>query len=330
MRPEQRAYWEREISLRREQWQTPNDLLHRRARSEDMLDCGIIAGISISDIVAGKIAESQIPAEVIQAFHTQYPQYGESFVDAVRHLALHADRLEGLINGVKGKLFELDYVNWLNHGHLPTGWTADLAHSATNPNWDVAVRDAHGRIHELIQAKATAHLGTIRETIAANPHLDVVVPHDVYAEAAMHSGHWGSLIDGPGTLRDLNQTMGDAAANADQMADFPILGVAIAIGLIGGQNYLDFRRGKKSLRDAFQNTGTRSGLAIVASTGGWAAFVLTGNPLAKPTVSVLIRKFGGQALQNRERRELMRSYIRQVQESRLLLERQLSRPVFEA
>src|SRR5205807_1092127 len=122
-----------------------------------------------ADIIAGKIAESQIPPDVIEAFHAQYPQYGSSFVDAVNHLSAHPDQLAGLISGVKGKLFEIDYIEWLNNGHLPTGWTAELAGHANNPAWDVAILDAHGRLDEVLQLKATESLAYVKEAIAAHP-----------------------------------------------------------------------------------------------------------------------------------------------------------------
>ena len=89
----------------------------------------------------------------------------------------------GLVNGVKGKLFELDYAGWLNHGHLPAGWTADLAHHANNPGWDIVIHDAHGQVDALLQLKATESLNYVREAIAAHPDIDVVVPHEIYEKA---------------------------------------------------------------------------------------------------------------------------------------------------
>ncbi len=97
-------------------------------------------------------------------------------MDAVKHLAPNPHELAGLISGIKGKLFEIDYIDWLNHGHLPDGWTAELAHSANNPAWDIAIHDGHGHVAELLQVKATESLAYVREAIAAHPEIDVVVP----------------------------------------------------------------------------------------------------------------------------------------------------------
>ena len=87
---------------------------------------------------------------------------------------------------MKGKLFEINYVDYLNHGHLPDGLTAELAHNATNPAWDIVIHDQHGHVAELVQLKATASLSYVHEAIAAHPNIDVVVPHDMYEQMANH------------------------------------------------------------------------------------------------------------------------------------------------
>ena len=87
-------------------------------------------------------------------------------------------------------------MTWLDHGHLPSGWTAELAHQANNPGWDIAIRDSHGAIDEVLQLKATASLTYVREAIAAHPDINVVVPHDVYERLATHPALLGHLADG--------------------------------------------------------------------------------------------------------------------------------------
>lgn len=332
MRPDQREYWERELRTRREPLRKPIELLRRAASSEDFIDTAVIAGFSVSDIVAGKIAESQIPHDVLEAFHDQYPRYGSSFVEAVNHLRSDPERLAGLINGVKGKLFEVDYAAWLNHGQLPIGWTAALAHSANNPAWDVVIRDNHGQISQLLQNKATATLDSVREAIAAHPNIDVVVPHELYNQAATHPELVGHVIDGHGTLSSLNDSMAAAQGHAtDAGLHFPVIGPLIAIGLIAGQNYMDYRKGRKNLEEAVRNVQRRGALAIVATSGYWATTVLSGgNHFAGISVSVLIRTLGNQRLRNHERQELMKTYINSVRDSRLSLRAQTQRPLLEA
>jgi hypothetical protein len=78
MRPEFRDRWEMEIRKRTEPFQKPKDLLLRATASEDVVDTAVIGGVEVVDILAGKIAESQIPSNVLAAFHA----YGTSFVEA--------------------------------------------------------------------------------------------------------------------------------------------------------------------------------------------------------------------------------------------------------
>ena len=87
MTPEHQNRWELEIRRTQGPLRKPADLLRRAASSEDVVDSAIIGGVAVADIVAGKIAESQIPPDVLEAFHAQYPQYGSSFVQAVNHLS---------------------------------------------------------------------------------------------------------------------------------------------------------------------------------------------------------------------------------------------------
>ncbi len=334
MTPNQRAYWEGEICKYGEPPRKPDDLMQRASTSEFALDAAVIAGISVSDIVAGKIAETQIPRDVIDAFHAQYPHYGASFVEAVNRFHSHPERLAGLINGVKGKLFEIDYAAFLNHGHLPAGWTAELAHRANNPAWDLVIRDSHGNVNELLQAKATGTLAAAREAIAAHPHIDVVLPHELYTQAATHTSLAGHVVDGHTHLSHLNEIMYSAKNHAVRAGcQLSLEGALFRFGLIGfgvvaGQNYAAYRSGKKTLQEAIASTQNRSVLMIVAGVGSWTATLLTGgNPIAGIAASLFVRSLGEQHLRNSERCEQMKVSINNVVESQKELQAQLRRPI---
>src|SRR5271156_2987339 len=132
---------------------SPRVLFSQHLTADQPLDAAVIGGCAGRDILAGKVRESQIPPLVLKAFHSQYPHVG-GFVDFVRD---HKgdESLLGIINGIKGKAFELEYLNYLNHGPLPAGAVAELAFSPTQEGWDIAIRDAHGHIIEHLQLKAT-------------------------------------------------------------------------------------------------------------------------------------------------------------------------------
>jgi hypothetical protein len=311
----------------------PVDLLRRVVSSEDFLDCAVIGGMSVKDILTGKVAEWQIPSNVIEAFHAQYPQHGASFVQAVNHLANDPDKLMGLVNGVKGKLFELDYSEWLNHGHLPEGWTAELAHHANNPGWDVVIHDAHGHVDQLLQLKATDSLNYVREAIATHPDIDVVVPHELYEKLAENHDAVSHILDGHEALGHLSGHVEDAVGHAEAAGaaeHIPFVGPIIVIGLAAALNYRSYRQGRMTPAEALRNVGERGALAFFASGAGWAAALLAHEPFVGLPTSVAARLFGGQFLHNRRRRELLTEYVETIRGSRKQLEGQLRRPLLEA
>ncbi len=329
MRPEYRTRWELEIRKRTEPLKKPSDLLRRAVSSEDFVDSAIIGGVAVADILAGKVSESQIPSDVLAAFHAQYPQHGSSFVQAVNHLAGHPDQLSGLISGVKGKLFELDYAGWLNHGHLPHGWTAELAHHANNPAWDIVIHDAHGHVNELLQLKATESFSYVREAIAAHPDIDVVVPHELYQRLADHPEMLSHVVDGHQALDHINGHLAEAVGHAEAAGihfHFPIF----AIGFAACQNYSRYRKQKITLDEALRNVGERGMLAMFAGGVGWAAAALSHASLVGVPVSMGARLIGGQFLHNRRRRELLAEKIATVMDSRRHLELQIGRPLLDA
>ncbi|MFY9976850.1 MAG: hypothetical protein WA252_13575 [Candidatus Sulfotelmatobacter sp.] len=333
MTPEHRERWGLEIRKQKRPLNKPADLLRRAASSEDFVDSAVIGGVSVADILAGKIAERQIPPDVIKAFHAQYPQHGASFVHAVVALRGDPDKLMGLVSGVKGKLFELDYADWLNHGHLPDGLTAELAHHANNPGWDIVIHDAHGHVDNLLQLKATESLDYVRAAIAAHPDIDVVVPHGLYEKLADHHEALGHILDGHETLEGINGHITGAVHHAEAAgaaAHFPIVGPAIVIGLAVGLNGRAYRQGKVSMEQALRSVGQRGILAVLASGAGWAVTLFAHEPFIGLPTSVMVRLLGGQYFHNQRRRELLTENLKAIRDSRGHLELQLQRSLLEA
>jgi hypothetical protein len=331
VKPEYSKRWELEIRRQggRSKLKKPCDLLQRAISSEDFVDSAVIGGVEVAHILAGKVSESQIPRDVLDAFHAQFPQHGLSFVDAVNHLSGDPERLMGLVNGVKGKLFEIDYAKWLNHGHLPPGLTAELAHHANNPAWDIQIHDAHGHISGLIQAKATETLAYVREAIAAHPSIPVAVPHELYERMGDHPELLSHLLDGHESLDHLTGQATVAADHADAAGlhfHFPIIAIAFA----AGQNFHRYRKGDVTMEWALFNVGERSALAVIATGAGWVAVAATHATLIGIPVSMGTRMLGGQLLHNLGRRKLLDSYIETASISRSCLELQVPRPLLEA
>ena len=323
MRNDLRARWQQEVENLKGKLKCPRDLLMREMSPEDFLDTAVVGGVSVGEIVAGKISELQIPENVKEAFHLQYPNVPYTFVEEVGRLSRSSEQIQGLINGVKGKLFEIDYAKWLNEGHLPTGYTAALAQNANNPAWDIVVRDSHGHIDELLQMKATASLPYVQAAIAAHPNIDVVVPHDLYDQLSHHPELFEHVIDSHQHLTSMASQVSEGIGHAEAAGihfHFPVIGMLFA----ASQNFARYRRGNIGLQDALQNFGERAILFIISSGVNFgvslAATPFVGVPFAMSTRMVV-----GQFFHNRNRRKVLDMRIQIVRSSRRCLELQATR-----
>lgn len=193
------------------------------------LDSALIFGENLASYVAGRVTDSDLAPDVVEAFHLQYPDLAQTttFADHVRTLADDEAALAGFLAGVKGKVFELHAVDYLNSGNLPSGWHAELATSATQPGYDITVIDDHGQVAEVVQVKATAARSLIDHHIAAHPEVpDVVVPSELaYTDvqgAELHALQESSLA--------LDYHVGQAADFADHDPSFgiPMLSIVAA------------------------------------------------------------------------------------------------------
>ena len=142
-------------------------------------------GISVS-VIHGYYHIDYIPEEVEEAYKAAYPI--KSQTDNLRDIIEDADNTElaGLISGIKGKLFEMRYVDFLNNGHLPDGYEAVLAESATNPGWDIAILDNNGIAVNELQMKATDSVDYIKTALERYPDIDIVTTEEVYNSVVMH------------------------------------------------------------------------------------------------------------------------------------------------
>lgn len=170
-----------------------------------MVDSLAVGGDLLSDILLHGAS-----ADVQAAFAAAYPQQAQhiSFEDAVR--SLPDEHLNGLISGVKGKLFEMQYVDYLNDGHLPDGYEAVLATSATQPGWDIAIHGTDGHIADVLQMKATDSIDYVHHALERYPDIDVVTTHEVYSQLVMN-GAADSVIDSGMSNADVTQSVLESA-----------------------------------------------------------------------------------------------------------------------
>lgn len=161
-----------------------------RLSKPTLLDSLVVGGQTL----ASYIQQGTVPVEIQQAYELAYPHLAvaHSFTEEVSRL--DGDQLVGLVSGVKGKLFELKYVDYLNGGHLPDGFHAELAASPTNPGWDIAILGPDGSMRDTIQAKATDSVSYVLEAIKQNPQIDVVTTSEVHSHLVMQ-GFADHVID---------------------------------------------------------------------------------------------------------------------------------------
>ena len=166
-----------------EEYRTICSRLCDKLSQKDMLLDSL--GISVS-VIHGYYHIDYIPEEVEEAYKAAYPI--KSQTDNLRDIIEDADdtELAGLTSGIKGKLFEMRYVDFLNDGHLPDGYEAVLAESATNPGWDIAILDNNGITVNELQMKATDSVDYIKTALERYPDIDIVTTEEVYNSVVMH------------------------------------------------------------------------------------------------------------------------------------------------
>lgn len=244
--------------------------------SRDWLDAAVLAGDSVPDLIheirAGHVTDSHYPPEVLKAFHLQYPNVQIGFTDFIRQHD-HPDELRRIFSGVRGKYFELVHVASLNE-HLPDGYVAHLAESATQPGYDVIIEGPDHQ-YEYLQDKFTSSLSILRRAAERWPDIDIAVPHEVATEIQdlelMHH-----LIDTGIHGEALNADVAHAldAANAAVDFYFPWLPIFFIVGDEGRQVW----RGKSSLRSAWSRLKARLKRTLGSNLIAQGVAVASGDP----------------------------------------------------
>lgn len=238
-------------------------------RKSELLDLYVIGGVSLVEMVR---APSRVPEEVERAFELAYPGLAakESFSEAVARMS--PEQLPGLVSGVKGKLFELEFVDYLNDGNLPEGMTASLAQSATQGGWDIQILDRNGEVAELLQAKATESVAYVQQALERYPGIDVVTTQEVYAQLTA-LGLAERVQDSGISEAVLEQMVSGAAGVASTGVDFSdVLPSALGLAVVGLSVFMD-----KSLTAGERAAmfGERSGRVSVSSLAGKGVMLVT-------------------------------------------------------
>ena len=192
-----------------------------------------------------------------------------------------SDELAGFVNGWKGKLFEVDVRDRLNAGewvgdlHLEPGQTAELAASATQPGWDLAIHDANGAVLDQLQLKATDSLEYVKHALEQYPGIHVLTT----AEMAQGMGdHLHGMASATAISNDhLTATIADPLSDhlGHSILDTLLPGLPLAlIGLTEGYGVLI---GKRTRERAIERAASRAGKGLFAGLIGWGLSALLGD-----------------------------------------------------
>jgi hypothetical protein len=223
------------------------------------------------------------PAEIEMAYEAAYPNESALYSLGEKLEQIDFEEAGALVSGIKGKLFEMKYVDYLNDGNLPEGFTAQLAESANQPGWDISIMGPDGGVADLIQNKATASAAYVKEALEKYPDIDVVTTEEVYATLTMQ-GISDGLIDSGISNADLISTVTESLDVSDLGMDFvpPI----VTLAMIAFTSYRDDSLSAFQKAQAF---GDRTGKAYLSFLVGSGVAAVTNTWWLGPAATVLSR-----------------------------------------
>ncbi|GAM73625.1 hypothetical protein JCM19241_3080 [Vibrio ishigakensis] len=243
-------------------------------RTRPVFDTILVMGESMTQFLTTGIHDPQI----IQAYELAYPNLAAEVSLEQRVSELSEEQLVGLVSGIKGKLFEIQYVDLLNSSLLPEGATASLAENANQSGWDIQIHDANGVQLELLQAKATSSVGYVQQALDKYPNIDVVTTEETF-EQLVQMGNAEGVVNSGVSNSDLQANVEDILGSAD---GFGIQGLpAITLALVAFTSYNNM--GCFDVED-FTYRGCQAYIAYLVSLGAMSA---TGVWLMGPLASIV-------------------------------------------
>mgnify|MGYP000008768263 FL=1 len=229
-------------------------------RNRKAVDYLMLGGESI---LALKTA-THIPEAIQKAYESALPGVSSQVSLHEKLSQAEGDELIGILSLIKGKLFEQQYVDYLNDGNLEKGYTAVLAESPTQEGWDIAVVGPNDEVAQLIQAKATDSVGYVLNALKENPHIDVVTTTEVYSHLVLSGG--SDMVHNSG----ISNTSLDAALTGAVEATDIKFGLAppwVTLALIA---FTSYKAHDLNIFQKAQSAGNRSAKAYLSYLVGGA------------------------------------------------------------
>lgn len=227
-------------------------------------------------LLSDQIDYDKITPQMKEAWQLAYPNV------PIENLSSYdAEQIQGLVNGWKGKYFEVIIRDKLNAGELvggiqlENGQTAQLAESATQPGWDLQITDTNGNIVEELQLKATHSLSYIKHSLDKYPDFDVITTNEAVdgTTGLLDQIHDSGVSDSGLEVRFLTlfENVNDSPIQNVMENVFSGLGL---LAIAATESYMVVF-GKKSAIEAFKS-GTERSVKSLLSTGAGALVMMGG------------------------------------------------------
>lgn len=198
----------------------------------------------------------------------------------------------------------MQYVNYLNKGHLPIGYTAVLANKATQPGWDFQIKGPDGQVIQQIQLKATDSVDYVKHALERYPGIDVVSTSEVHSHLVMQ-GFGRHVADGHITDAALTAVVTDATDHVGVHMHFAPSIIAMALIAYSSYSQEDLTQYQKG-----HQFGERAAKTYLAFLIGGSMAVATQTWWVGLIASVGSRILMGQGRKKREQRDTLKDTIK--------------------
>lgn len=252
-----------------------NNIDKKRLQEIALLDC-LASSLAVNSIFNNNgIDYSAITPEIEEAFNLQFPSLELSDLENY-----DSEQILGIVNGWKGKLFEINLRDGLNEGHdiggikLDYNQTAELIQDPTNKGFDLIITDDNGEIIEELQAKATNSISYIKDAIEKYPEYDIIATEE---SANLLGSDFNTVAEINGVEIHNSQISNDELTSEVENVlpddGFDLLGFSfLLVPLIrNGKRYLVGRYTVEKAVSSFVKDSSNSGIAIAG--GGLMALL---------------------------------------------------------
>ncbi len=246
------------------------------------------------DLLSDMLTNGDLSSDVLASYELAYPRLAEAktFQEAIE--SMDDKELGGFVSGVKGKLFEVKYTDFLNDsGELPDGYIASFADSPTQKGWDIMISGPDSEIVDHIQAKATDSLGYVQEALDKYPDIDVVTTDEVFSHLTMTDAA-ERIIDSNISNADLTEAVSEGIDSSSIKMDLtlPVLSFAMIA-------FTSFSKQDCDIYQKCSHFGKRAGKSYVCFLLSKSAAVMTQSWLIGLAVSFSSRFLAAKGKKNR-------------------------------